>query len=124
MLLGGVRYKEQSFQPIAARLNASSMNLAVIAILLPTAVQYTSSGFGARLLQQFSVAVAVVLILVVIGQPMDLDFNPFELVAVAVSVLTANSISSDGKSNWLEGTLLLSTYTILGLAFYFHPVEF
>jgi Ca2+:H+ antiporter len=57
-----------------------------------------------------------------IGQPMDLNFNPFELVAVAVSVLIANSISSDGKSNWLEGGLLLATYIVLGLAFYFHPV--
>jgi Ca2+:H+ antiporter len=53
---------------------------------------------------------------------MDLNFNPFELVAVAVAVLVANSISSDGRSNWLEGMLLLATYVILGLAFYFHPV--
>jgi Ca2+:H+ antiporter len=258
MFLGGLRFKEQSFQPIAARVNASSMNLAVIAILLPTAVQYTSSGIGEITLQQLSVAVAIVLIAVyaltllfsmkthsylyevgvaelesdsgsekpetieeirsginlwfwvgvllvvtigvaiesellvesletatsqlgltslftgviflpiignaaehatavtvamkdkmdlsmsvavgssmqialfvapvlviagyAMGQPMDLDFNPFELVAVAVAVLTANSISSDGKSNWLEGTLLLATYALLGLAFYFHPV--
>ncbi|ERT03564.1 sodium/calcium exchanger family protein, partial [Lyngbya aestuarii BL J] len=41
MLLGGLRYKEQKFQSIVARLNASAMNLAVIAILVPTAVQYT-----------------------------------------------------------------------------------
>jgi Ca2+:H+ antiporter len=39
-----------------------------------------------------------------------------------VSVLIANSISSDGNSNWLEGTLLLAAYTVLALAFYFHPV--
>nr|WP_199316852.1 hypothetical protein [Chroococcidiopsis sp. [FACHB-1243]] len=58
----------------------------------------------------------------VLGQPMDLNFNPFELVAVAVSVLIANSISSDGRSNWLEGTLLLAAYAVLGLVFYFHPV--
>ena len=57
-----------------------------------------------------------------IGQPMDLDFNPFELVAVAVAVLITNSISSDGKSNWLEGILLLAAYVVLGFAFYFHPV--
>jgi Ca2+:H+ antiporter len=44
MLLGGLRFKEQSFQPIVARVNASSMNLAVIAMLLPTAVHYTSRG--------------------------------------------------------------------------------
>jgi Ca2+:H+ antiporter len=51
-----------------------------------------------------------------------LNFSPFELVAVAMAVLIANTISSDGRSNWLEGTLLLATYTVLGLAFYFHPV--
>jgi Ca2+:H+ antiporter len=255
MFLGGLRFKEQKFQPKTARLNASSMNLAVIALLLPTAVEYTSSGIGEVTLQNLSVAVAVVLILVygltllfsmkthsylydvgvaefgggenensesesprevnlwfwvfillvvtlavavesellvdsleeatsalgltalftgvivlpiignaaehatavtvamkdkmdlsvsvavgssmqialfvapvlviagwIIGQPMDLDFNPFELVAVAVAVLIANSISSDGESNWLEGSLLLATYTVLGLAFYFHPI--
>ena len=250
MLLGGIRYKEQTFESVVARVNASSMNLAVIAILLPTAMNYTSIGISETTVQNLSLAVAVVLILVygltllfsmkthaylyevgvaeteaqeevthtkpniwlwsgvllvctllvafesellvgslevatsklglsslftgvilvpiignaaehatavtvamknkmdlsmsvavgssmqiaifvapvlviagwVIGQPMDLDFNPFELVAVAVSVLIANSISSDGKSNWLEGTLLLAAYTVLGFAFYFHPV--
>ncbi len=256
LLVGGLRYNEQEFQPIVARVNASSMNLAVIAILLPTAVDATSTGIGESTLQRLSVAVAVVLILVygltllfsmkthsylfevglvdieemddpnlenphseekvnlwlwigvllgitllvalesellvdtleeatsqlglsalftgvivlpvignaaehatavtvamknkmdlsvsvavgsslqialfvapvlvlagwLMGQPMDLDFNTFELVAVAVSVLIANSISSDGKSNWLEGTLLLATYVVLSLAFYFHPV--
>jgi len=255
MLLGGLRYKEQEFQSTAARLNASSMNLAVVALLVPTAMEYTSSGVTERTLQNFSVWVAIVLILVygltllfsmkthsylydvgvaefgpeadeaeakpaeasrsqlwfwigvllaitiavavesellveslesatsalgltalftgvivlpiignaaehatavtvamknkmdlsmtvavgsslqialfvapvlviagwLLGEPMDLDFNPFELVAVAVSVLLANSVSSDGRSNWLEGSLLLATYLVLGLAFYFHP---
>ena len=64
MLLGGLIYKEQKFQPTAARVNASSMNLAVIAILLPTAIEYTSSGIGSATLQRLSVAVAIVLILV------------------------------------------------------------
>jgi Ca2+:H+ antiporter len=73
---------------------------------------------------QIALFVAPVLVLAgwVMGKPMDLNFNPFELVAVAVSVLIANSISSDGKSNWLEGTLLLAAYLLLGFSFYFHPV--
>jgi Ca2+:H+ antiporter len=73
---------------------------------------------------QIALFVAPVLVIAgwFMGQPMDLDFNPFELVAVAAAVLIANSISSDGKSNWLEGTLLLAAYAVLGLAFYFHPV--
>jgi Ca2+:H+ antiporter len=74
---------------------------------------------------QIALFVAPVLVLVglILGQPMDLNFNPFELIAVAVSVFIANSISSDGKSNWLEGILLLAAYTVLGFAFYFHPVS-
>lgn len=248
MLLGGLRYKEQEFQPTIARMNASAMNLAVIAILLPTAVNATSVGIAEVVLQRLSLAVSVILILVYLltllfsmkthahlydagiaaieaeqpkeevnlwlwvgvlavataavayesellvgslesatsslgltalftgvillpiignaaehttavavaiknkmelsvsvamgsslqialfvapvlvvvgwclGQPIDLNFNLFEIVAVAVAVLIANSISSDGRSNWLEGALLLATYGIIGLAFYFHPV--
>jgi len=68
------------------------------------------------------VAPVLVIMGYIIGQPMDLNFNPFELVAVAVAVWLANSISSDGRSNWLEGMLLLATYAILALAFFFHPL--
>ncbi len=258
MLLGGLRFKEQEFQPVVARVNASSMNLAVIAILLPTAIQFSSDrGLALNQIEKLSIGVAVVLILVYgltllfsmkthsylydvgvagvegkaaeakeseeeseherpnlklwlgvllaatlavavesellvgslevateqlgltplftgvillpiignaaehttavtvamkdkmdlsvsvavgsslqialfvapvlviagwfLGQPMDLDFNPFELVAVVVAVLIANSISSDGKSNWLEGILLLAAYVVLGMSFYFLP---
>ncbi|MFP4412523.1 calcium/proton exchanger, partial [Coleofasciculus sp.] len=64
MLLGGLRYKEQDFQPIVARVNASSMNLAVIAMLLPTAMDATTPGIDEQTLQGLSVAVAGVLIVV------------------------------------------------------------
>ncbi|KGF72058.1 cation transporter [Neosynechococcus sphagnicola sy1] len=72
---------------------------------------------------QIALFVAPILVLVgwLMGQPMNLDFNPFEIVAVAMAVIICNSISSDGSSNWLEGVLLLITYIILGTAFYFHP---
>ena len=264
MLLGGIKFKEQDFQPVMARVNASAMNLAVIAILLPTAVGFTSTTIPESTLQSLSDAVAIILIAVygltllfsmkthtylydvgtadyassvtgtvekfapeppdaaesepapnlkiwvpvligatlivavesellvnalepateqlglsplftgvivlpiignaaehatavtvamknkmelsvsvavgssmqialfvapilvlagwILGEPMDLNFDPLELVAVAVAVLITSSISSDGRSNWLEGTLLLATYAILGFAFYFRPV--
>ena len=63
MLLGGLSYKEQEFQPIVARVNASAMNLALSAILLPTAVKFISNIQDIQL-QHLSIAVAVVLILV------------------------------------------------------------
>lgn len=255
MLLGGLRYKEQQFQPIVARVNGSSMTLAVIAIVLPTMVIYTSNGVAEAAIRNLSLTVASVLIVVygltlifslkthsylyevglvdleegnleasiaestarkpnlwfwvgvlvactvavayeselfvgvveeatkglgltplftgvillpligsaaeyvtavrvaiknnmdlsvsvamgssllialfvapilvlagiLIGQPMTLSFNPFEVVAVAIAVVVANLISLDGRSNWLEGALLLATYIVLGAAFYFHP---
>jgi len=35
--------------------------------------------------------------------------------------MIVNTIASDGKSNWLEGSMLLGTYAVLALAFWFHP---
>ena len=250
MLLGGLRYKEQEFKPIVARVNGSTMTLAVTAIVLPATVVSTSQGVAPQAISQLSATVAIVLIAVyaltllfslkthsylyevgladleegesgephekpnltlwigvllaatigvafeseifvgaveeataglgltplftgvillplvggaaeyvtavrvamkdnmdlsvsvamgssllvallvapllvlvgqAIGQPMDLNFNLFEVVAVTIAVIIANLISLDGRSNWLEGVLLLATYTVLGAAFYFHP---
>jgi Ca2+:H+ antiporter len=253
IFLGGLRFKEQKFQPTVARINASSLNLALVVLLTPTAIDFTSSGLQLSTINNFS-AVASVLLLVfyllmllfsmkthkdmyelkatelneeeqkeikshqhkvvlwkqiaillictlvlvfvsdvlvaslekaittlgftslftgviliplfggaveyitaatfamknkmdlsvavamgsslqiamfvapilvlvgqLMGQPMNLDFNPFEVLAVAIAVLITNSISTDGRSNWLEGALLLITYVVLGAAFYFHP---
>ncbi|MDF5732676.1 MAG: cation transporter, partial [Rhizonema sp. PD38] len=72
---------------------------------------------------QIALFVAPILVLVgwIIHQPMNLSFNLFEVVAVTMAVVSLNSISNDGRSNWLEGVLLLITYAVLGTAFYFHP---
>jgi len=76
---------------------------------------------GSSLQIALFVAPSLVLIGWAIGQPMNLYFNLFEIVAVAMAVLSTNSISTDGRTNWLEGVLLLITYAVLGIAFYFHP---
>lgn len=263
MLLGGIKFREQSFRPEVARMNASVMNLAVVALILPSVVTYADASLGEISLQELSTAVALVLLAVygltllfslkthsylysiheaeaatplahnpvlqaegsipqvltasseqsqlwpwvlallgltvlvalesellvdtletaleqlqvtplfmgvillplignaaehataitvalknkmdlsfsvalgstmqialfvapllvlagsLLGQPMNFNFGPVELVAIAVSVLLVNSVTSDGRSNWLEGLLLLATYVILGVAFFF-----
>ncbi|CDH49979.1 calcium proton exchanger [Lichtheimia corymbifera JMRC:FSU:9682] len=58
----------------------------------------------------------------IFGQPMTLFFENFETVILFASVLIVNYLIQDGVSNWLEGTLLLASYTIIALAFWFHPV--
>ncbi len=80
-----------------------------------------SVAMGSSLLVALFVAPLLVLIGQALGQPMDLNFNLFEVVAVTAAVALANLISLDGRSNWLEGALLLATYAVLGAAFYFHP---
>ncbi len=81
-----------------------------------------SVAMGSSLLVALLMAPMLVLVGYAIGQPMDLNFNPFEVVAVAVAVIVANLISLDGRSDWLEGVLLLATYLILASAFYFLPI--
>lgn len=60
----------------------------------------------------------VLIFLSLIFTPMSIVFNEFELVALIVSVLIANRVSSDGESNWLEGVQLLAVYLIIALGFF------
>jgi Ca2+:H+ antiporter len=55
------------------------------------------------------------------GTPMNFEFTVPEVVAVVVSIIIVEQISSDGESNWLEGVQLLSVYAVLAILFYFLP---
>jgi len=72
---------------------------------------------------QIAVFVAPLMVLLAWTQDVDLSFNfgLFETIVVFLSVLIANAIAADGKSNWLEGAMLLGTYAILAIAFFLHP---
>jgi Ca2+:H+ antiporter len=80
-----------------------------------------SVAMGDSLLVSLFVAPCLVLVGQLMGQNMDLNFNPFEVVSLAVAVTVSNLISFNGRSNWLDGILLLATYIILSVAFYYHP---
>ena len=72
---------------------------------------------------QIAVFVAPMMILIswALGVPLTFEFGMLETVSAFLAVLIVNTIASDGKSNWLEGALLLGTYIVLGAAFLFHP---
>ena len=72
---------------------------------------------------QVALFVAPVLVLAsfVVGQPMSLVFNAFEIVGVALSVLALTVVSLDGESNWFEGVQLVAVYLVLAIVFYFVP---
>jgi Ca2+:H+ antiporter len=62
MVLGGRRYSEQSFQPAVARINASSLNLAIVVLLTPAAIHLTSNGLQDSTLTRFSVVLSILLL--------------------------------------------------------------
>jgi Ca2+:H+ antiporter len=55
------------------------------------------------------------------GQPMDLAFTGFEVVAIVLATIITRELIADGKANWFEGFLLLGVYLILAIGFYHLP---
>ena len=80
-----------------------------------------SLAMGSSLLVALLIAPALIIIGSLIGQPMDLDFTGFEVIALFFSVIIVNFVNMDAKSNWLEGVLLLGMFAIFGAAFFYYP---
>lgn len=67
------------------------------------------------------VAPLLVFVSLLLGHPLTLVFNVFELIALGAAVIIAALVAADGESHWLEGASLLGVYLILGLAFFLLP---
>ncbi len=67
------------------------------------------------------VAPLLVFISLVMGNPLTLVFNTYELIALTAAVLITVLVAMDGESNWLEGAALLAVYIILGISFFLLP---
>jgi Ca2+:H+ antiporter len=72
---------------------------------------------------QIALFVAPVLVFVspLLGHPLTLEFNGFEVIALTAAAVIAALVSLDGESNWLEGAMLIAVYIIIALAFFFLP---
>lgn len=77
---------------------------------------------GSSLQIALFVAPLLVFISLMMGNPLTLVLNQFELIALMAAVLIAGLVSLDGESNWLEGAMLLSIYVIIALAFFWLPL--
>ncbi len=67
------------------------------------------------------VAPVLVFVSLLMGNPLTLVFNQFELLALLAGVIITVLVASDGESNWLEGAALVGVYLILGIAFFLLP---
>ncbi|KAJ4477224.1 hypothetical protein J3R30DRAFT_190981 [Lentinula aciculospora] len=55
------------------------------------------------------------------GKPLALLFDPFESLVLYISVQTMTHVVADGKSNWLEGAILICLYIMIAVSFWFYP---
>jgi len=80
---------------------------------------------GVALGSSMQIALFVTPLLVIIGWiinvEMTLYFNVYETAVMFISVLIVNYLISDGKSNYLEGLMLLSVYVIIAISFFYYP---
>jgi Ca2+:H+ antiporter len=56
-----------------------------------------------------------------IGTDMSLYFSLFETVSLFASAFIVNFLLIDGRSNYLEGALLMAAYVIIAVAAFFYP---
>ncbi|ROT35288.1 Calcium/proton exchanger [Sodiomyces alkalinus F11] len=75
---------------------------------------------GVAMGSSVQIALLVTPFLVLVGwamdQPMSLRFQTFEVIVFALSVLVVSYTVRDGKTNYLEGAMLLGLYIILAIA--------
>lgn len=76
---------------------------------------------GSSLQIALFVAPMLVFISLLLGNPMDLVFNQFEVIALGAASLISAFVALDGESNWLEGAQLLVVYVIFAIAFFYLP---
>ncbi|KAG2146897.1 calcium proton exchanger [Suillus bovinus] len=54
----------------------------------------------------------------IVGQPLTLHFHNFETIVLFVSVFLVNLLIMDGRSNYMEGLMLLTLYLVIAIAFW------
>ncbi len=72
---------------------------------------------------QIALFVTPVIVLLgwILAKDMSLYFSLFETISLFVSAFIVNFLVLDGRSNYLEGALLIAAYVIIALAAFFYP---
>lgn len=80
---------------------------------------------GVAVGSSIQIALFVTPVIVLLGwilqKDMSLYFSLFETVSLFVSAFIVNFLVLDGRSNYLEGALLIAAYIIIALAAFFYP---
>jgi Ca2+:H+ antiporter len=107
----------------------------VVAIVGNAAEHFSAAMFARRDHMDLAVGIALgsasqvgllvgplaVLTSLLVGSPLVLVFDHFELGAILIAVLGVCFLVLDGESTWFEGLLLLAIYCIIAIIFFFVP---
>ena len=76
---------------------------------------------GASMQSALLVAPLLVFSSYLVGQPMDLLFEPFELASMIFAVIVAGQVTRDGEAYWIEGVMLMGVYIMISVGMFFLP---
>ncbi|PSF35680.1 calcium/proton exchanger [Aphanothece hegewaldii CCALA 016] len=113
--LGGLKFKEQVFEPKIARLNASALLLALLVLLTPSAIQFTSVGLTGPAIQEFSYAASVFLLIFYIFNLIFSAQSPFNSDAAEIieEVLEKEKKESHNKADTIKQVATLLGCTVV-----------
>ncbi|RIA93032.1 Sodium/calcium exchanger protein, partial [Glomus cerebriforme] len=102
--------------------SAELLNAVIAAVENKTDLDFAISvATGSSMHISFFVSPLVVILGWIIGQDMTLSFELFETIILFISVMMTNHLVQGGETHWLKGVILLATYIMMALAFFFYP---
>ncbi|CAG8840600.1 15727_t:CDS:2, partial [Racocetra persica] len=74
---------------------------------------------------QMALLVTPLLVIIgwIVGNPLTLDFNILEISVLAGAVLIVNFLVADNMATWLEGYMLIASYFLIAIAFFYFPEQ-
>jgi len=126
-----------SIEPVAHYLGWSTIFIGLVIIpILGNAAEHSSAilvayrdridlsmaiAAGSSIQVATLVAPLLVFIGLFIGQPLDLVFQPMELVLLGLATLLFTFVSLNGESTWLAGVQLIAVYIMACVVFFLLP---
>lgn len=126
-----------TIEPVAKQLGWSTVFIGLVIIpIIGNAAEHSSSlliayrdrvdlsmaiAAGSSIQVATFVAPLLVLISLFFAQPLNLVFQPLELVVLAVATILFTFVSLDGKSSWLAGVQLMAVYVMACVVFFLLP---
>lgn len=84
------------------------------------------TSFAISISSSIQLLLGILTLTVIIGwvrheESMTLVFDTFQVVSLAVSILILKYMTDDGKSNWLDGVILITLYAIIAVTAWMTP---